>query len=63
MREWRTVEQEADRLQVGRKVIYRAVKEGQLKAVRIGGRRDIRLLPEWIDDWLIKSARFGVEAK
>jgi hypothetical protein len=28
------------------------VGAGRLRAARIGGRRALRFLPEWIDDWL-----------
>ena len=33
--------------------IYRAVQRGQLRAARIGGRRELRFLASWIDSWLV----------
>jgi excisionase family DNA binding protein len=54
---WLTVEEAADRARCGVKTMYREVKAGRLKAARVGGRRDLRLLPEWVDQWLLDSTR------
>jgi excisionase family DNA binding protein len=53
---WRTVEQAAARAQTGKRLIYREVKAGRLKAARVGGRRELRLRDEWIDSWLEASS-------
>lgn len=53
---WRTVQQEAARIQCGPRVLYRAVAQKKLRAARIGGRRDIRLRPEWTDAFLEATA-------
>lgn len=53
---WRTAAQAAARAKVGVKQIYRAAKEGQLRVARVGGRRDIRVKDEWIDEWLERTA-------
>jgi excisionase family DNA binding protein len=53
---WLTVSEAAERARCGVKTIYREVRAGRLKAARIGGRRELRILPEWIDDWLLQSA-------
>jgi excisionase family DNA binding protein len=45
---WLTVREAAERVQCGPKVIYRAVKAGKLRAVRIGNGRDLRFLAEWV---------------
>ena len=50
---WFTAEEAAERARCGVKVIYREVRAGRLRAARIGGRRELRFLPEWIDEWLI----------
>ena len=50
---WLTVRDAAARARCGVKTIYRAVRAGQLRAARVGGRRELRLLVEWIDGWLI----------
>ena len=52
---WLTVAEAAERARCGAKTIYREVRAGRLKAARIGGRRELRLLPEWIDAWLVES--------
>jgi excisionase family DNA binding protein len=53
---WLTAEQAAARAQVGVKLIYREVTAHRLRAARIGGRRQLRFLPEWIDFWLQATA-------
>jgi excisionase family DNA binding protein len=50
---WLTVAQAAARAQIGVKLIYREVAANRLRAARVGGRRELRFLPEWIDTWLI----------
>jgi excisionase family DNA binding protein len=52
---WLTVHQAAGRAQVGTKTIYREVAAGRLRAARVGGRRELRLLSEWIDEWLLDA--------
>ena len=53
---WLTVKEAAARAQVGRKTLYREITAGRLKAAVVGGRREYRLKPEWIDAWLEASA-------
>jgi excisionase family DNA binding protein len=53
---WLTVADAAEHARCGVKTIYREVQAGRLRAARIGGRRELRLLPEWIDDWLLRHA-------
>lgn len=50
---WLTVREAAGRARCGPKTIYRAVRSGRLRAARIGGRRELRFLENWIDDWVI----------
>jgi excisionase family DNA binding protein len=52
---WLTVDEAAERARCGVKTVYREVHAGRLRAARIGGRRELRLLPEWIDQWLLAS--------
>lgn len=59
---WLTVKQAAARAQVGPKLIYREVAASRLRAARIGGRRDLRCLPEWVDEWL-KASSTPIEVK
>lgn len=54
-RTWLTVEDAADRARCGVKLIYREVNAGRLRAAKLGGRRELRLLPEWVDQWLLAS--------
>jgi len=55
---WLTVPQAAARAQVGRLVIYRAVKGGKLKAVKVAGK--LRLHITWVDAWLETAAALAV---
>jgi excisionase family DNA binding protein len=50
---WLKVREAADRVRCGPKTIYRAVRSGQLRAARIGGRRELRFLESWIDHWVL----------
>lgn len=52
---WLTVHDAAQRARCGVKTIYREVHARRLRAARIGGRRELRLLPEWIDQWLVET--------
>jgi excisionase family DNA binding protein len=52
---WLTVSDAAERARCGTKLIYREVAAGRLKAARLGGRRELRLLPEWVDQWLANT--------
>ena len=53
---WLTAKQAANRAQVGQKLIYREVRAGRLRCARVGGRRDLRFLASWVDEFLIASA-------
>ncbi len=56
--EWLKVREAADRARCGPKTIYRAVRSGQLRAARLGGRRELRFLDSWIDAWLLGQEAF-----
>ncbi len=53
---WLTVREAAARARCGPKLIYREVRAGRIRAAVVGNRRDLRILTEWIDDWLIRSS-------
>jgi excisionase family DNA binding protein len=50
---WLTVKEAAVRARCGVKLMYREVEAKRLKAARVGGRRELRILPEWVDQWLL----------
>jgi excisionase family DNA binding protein len=50
---WLTVQMAADRAHVGPKTIYKEVAAKRLKAAKVGGRRELRFLAEWVDQWLL----------
>lgn len=56
---WLKIREAAARARCGPKTIYRAVRSGQLRAVRLGGRRELRFLESWIDDWLLHEMPAG----
>ena len=53
---WLTADEAAQRARTGVKTIYSEVAAGRLRAARVGGRRALRLRPEWVDAWLDLSA-------
>jgi excisionase family DNA binding protein len=56
MNEWLRVEEAARHARCGKRSIYLAVQQQQLQAARLGGRRELRFLPEWVDAWLLATS-------
>ena len=54
--QWFTVDEAAARARCGKRSIYLGVQQGKLRAARLGGRRELRFLAEWIDAWLLASS-------
>jgi excisionase family DNA binding protein len=54
--DWLTVNEAAAYARCGKRSIYLAVEHGQLRAARLGGRRELRFLAEWVDAWLLASS-------
>jgi excisionase family DNA binding protein len=57
MKLWLNVADAAEHAGVCRDTIYTAVERGELRHVRIGGRRSIRTKAAWIDEWLERPGR------
>jgi excisionase family DNA binding protein len=51
MTPWLRVGEAAAYARCGRKLIYREIAAGRLRAARVGGRREIRTRREWLDHW------------
>ncbi len=49
---WLTIKEEAAWARCGRRQLYEAVHRGDLRAVRVGGRGELRFKRAWIDQWL-----------
>jgi len=49
---WLTRQEAAQRAHVSEATIGREVRARRLRAARVGGRRALRLKPEWVDGWL-----------
>ena len=56
MKPWFKVGEGAEYANVSRDTIYTACERGELRSVRVSGRRAIRLRPVWIDAWLERHA-------
>ena len=52
MKPWLNVSEAAEYASVSRDTIYTACERGELRSVRVSGRRAIRIRPAWIDAWL-----------
>ena len=52
MKFWLNVAEGAEYAGVCRDLIYDACATRKMHHIRVGGRRAIRLKPEWIDGWL-----------
>jgi excisionase family DNA binding protein len=57
MKPWLNVGESAEYAGLSRDTIYTACERRELRHVRVGGRRSIRLKAEWIDAWLERHAR------
>jgi excisionase family DNA binding protein len=53
---WLTVTEVCEVAKCGAKLVYREIKAGRLRAAHIGGRRDIRVHRDWIDEYLNRCA-------
>lgn len=53
---WLTTADVEARVQVGRKLIYRAIRRGKLRAAQIDGRGDYRFRRSWVDGWVESCA-------
>jgi excisionase family DNA binding protein len=63
MKIWLTVAEGAEYAGVSRDTIYTACEKRELRHARIGGRRAIRLKPEWIDTWIEQHTRATMPAR
>ena len=57
MKLWLNVADAAEHAGVCRDTIYTAVERGELRHVRIGGRRSIRVSAAWVDAWMESGDR------
>ena len=57
---WLTVKEAAERAKVSPWTIYRACELKELRHVRLGGRRAIRLTREALDEWMLQHERAPV---
>jgi excisionase family DNA binding protein len=53
---WLTPVEAASYAKVGKRAIYSHVRGGRLRAARIGGKGELRILRDWLDDFLTAAA-------
>jgi excisionase family DNA binding protein len=63
MKIWLTVADGAEYAGISRDTVYTACERRELRHVRIGGRRAIRLKREWIDTWLERHVQSAHDAR
>lgn len=63
MKIWMNVTDAAEYAGVCKDTIYTAAERGELRHVRIGGRRAIRVKREWIDEWFERHTRLTLVAR
>ena len=51
--EWLTVREAAARAKCSTRLIYTNIKQGRLRASRLGYRKDIRILEGWLTGWIV----------
>jgi len=49
---WLTIGESAAYARTGKRIVYQAIRAGDLRSVRVGGRKEIRVRAEWINAWL-----------
>jgi excisionase family DNA binding protein len=52
---WITLNEAAEIARVSAATLRREIRHGRLRHARVGGRKAIRIRPEWIDAWLEQS--------
>ena len=57
MRAWLNVGEAAEYAGVCKDTIYTACERSELRHVRIGGRRCIRMKAVWLDEWFERNTR------
>lgn len=51
---WLTVKEAAAYAKVSPALIYLNIKQGRLRASRLGYRKDIRIRVNWLEEWMIR---------
>lgn len=54
--DWLTIDGAAEYAACGKRILYDEVRRGRLRAARLGGRRELRFLPAWLDAWLLATS-------
>lgn len=60
---WLTVQDAASYAAMSTDTIYTACERAELRHVKVGGRKAIRLRVEWIDAWLEQHASGGARSE
>ena len=53
---WLTIGDAAAYVQTSPRTLYRECRAGRLRHARIGGRREVRVRREWLDEWLLATS-------
>jgi excisionase family DNA binding protein len=58
---WLNIAESCAYARVGRKVVYRAIADGRLRAAHVDGRRKLIIHRDWLDGWLASAAPTIIE--
>jgi excisionase family DNA binding protein len=54
--DWLSIDGVCAHAGISASLAYKEIRAGRLRAARLGGRRNVRVLRRWVDEWLYAGA-------